>query len=228
VVAEVAERLYQEGVGPHGERIIQHATPKTDEDQAATETRAVARHREEHPFASASEINAERMQHALTERELNGENLTTAHAQGNKPTARALHSLADLLGAQKAALEADHARYENWSAQTVGLREEGGKARAELARRGQASEARPDETTLEWWRRFERDCQAFEQHLVDLEAQAETNGTPWPPQPTAEHEAPPEAEQSNEADLNTAWSAEILEQPSYEPEPDELEATAEI
>ena len=52
----------------------------------------------------------------------------------------------------------------------------GGKARAELARRGQASEARPGETTLEWWQRFERDCQAFEQHLVNLEAQAETEG----------------------------------------------------
>ncbi len=59
VQAEVAERLYQEGVGPHGERIIQHATPKTDEDQAAAETLAIARYREEHPFASASEINAE-------------------------------------------------------------------------------------------------------------------------------------------------------------------------
>src|SRR5260370_42709477 len=60
VQAEVAERLYQEGVGPHGERIIQHATPKTDEDQAEAEAAAVARYREEHPFASASEINAER------------------------------------------------------------------------------------------------------------------------------------------------------------------------
>ena len=60
VQAEVAERLYQEGVGPHGERIIQHAAPKTDEDQAAAEAAAIARYREEHPFASASEINAER------------------------------------------------------------------------------------------------------------------------------------------------------------------------
>ena len=60
VVAEVAERLYQEGVGPHRERIIQHAIPKSDEDQAAAEAAAVARYREEHPFASASEINAER------------------------------------------------------------------------------------------------------------------------------------------------------------------------
>jgi TrwC relaxase len=60
VQADVAERLYQEGVGPHGERIIQHAAPKTDENQAAAEAAAVARYREEHPFASASEINAER------------------------------------------------------------------------------------------------------------------------------------------------------------------------
>jgi TrwC relaxase len=55
VQAEVAERLYQEGVGSHSERIISHATPKTDENQAA----AIARYKEEHPFASASEINAE-------------------------------------------------------------------------------------------------------------------------------------------------------------------------
>ena len=102
------------------------------------------------------------------------------------------------------------------------------KARAELIRRGQASQARPDETTLEWWQRFERDCQAFEQHLASLEAQAETEGTPWPPQPTAEHQVPPEAERSDEADLNTAWSAEIRDEPGYEPEPDVLEATAEI
>ena len=60
VVAEVAERLYQEGVGPHGERIIKHATPKTGEDQAAAETLAIARYKDQHPFASASEILAAR------------------------------------------------------------------------------------------------------------------------------------------------------------------------
>ena len=31
--AEVAERLYQEGIGPSRERIIRHADPKSDEDQ---------------------------------------------------------------------------------------------------------------------------------------------------------------------------------------------------
>jgi hypothetical protein len=53
-------------------------------------------------------------------------------------------------------------------------------------------------------------------------------GRPWPPQPTSGHEVSPEVEQDNEADLDTVWSAEILEQPSYEPEADMPEATAEI
>ena len=60
VEAAAAERLYQEGVAPGGERIIQHAAPKTGEDQAAAEALAIARYREEHPFACASEINVER------------------------------------------------------------------------------------------------------------------------------------------------------------------------
>jgi conjugative relaxase-like TrwC/TraI family protein len=151
-----------------------------------------------------------------------------AELDDDQATSKALHSLADLLEAQKAALEADHARHENWSAETAERREDGAKARAELARRGQAAEAEPEETTLEWWQRFERDCQAFEKHLVHLETQAEAEGRSWPPQPTRGHEAPSEVERSSEAGLNTVWSAEIQEQPSYAPEPDMPEATAEI
>jgi len=151
-----------------------------------------------------------------------------AEAQGDEATATGLRSLADLLATQKATLEAEHTRHENWSATTAGLREEGGKSRAELAHRGQASEPRPGETMLDWWRRFDRDCQAFEKHLANLEAQAGTEGRPWPPQPAGEHEVPAEAERSGEADLNTAWRAEIPDQPSYEREADAPEATAEI
>jgi hypothetical protein len=149
-----------------------------------------------------------------------------AAAKGDQATAKALHSLADLLGTQKAALEADHTEHENWSAETAGLREEGGKARAELGRRGQAAEAKPQETTLEWWQRFERDCQVFEQHLDNLKAQAEAEGQPWPPEPDAEYEASPVVERGSEARLN----AEISDQASYEPEPepDMPEASAEI
>ena len=50
------------------------------------------------------------------------------------------------------------------------------------------------------------------------------------PQPTAERQVTPEAERSNEPDLDTAWSAEIRDEPSYKPEPEPgmPEATAEI
>ena len=152
-----------------------------------------------------------------------------AEAQGDEATARRLHCLADLLGTRKAALEVGHAEHETWSARTAGLREDGDKAHVELGRRGQATEPRPGETNLEWWR-FGRDCQSFEQHLASLEAQAGTDGTPWPPQPVAEHQLPADADRDKEADLDTTWSAEILEEPSCEPEPEaEMpEATAEL
>ena len=153
-----------------------------------------------------------------------------AEAQGDEATATALRSLADLLGTREESLEVGHAQHENWSAETAGLREEGAKARAELARRGQASEPGPGETTLEWWQRFECDCKEFEKQLVELKAQAETEGQPWPPQPSTEHETAPETERINQADLDTIWSVEVCDESSYEPEPDPSmpEATAEI
>ena len=179
--------------------------------------------------AAPKDVSAELKDTALGEADQR-QAAADAEAQGDERAAEALHSVADLLATRKAALEADHARYETWSAETAGSREDGAKAHAELARRGQATEATPEETTLEWWQRFERDCQAFEQHLVSLEAQAETEGRPWPTQPTAERQVTPEVEQSNEPDLDTAWSAEIRQESSYEsaPEPDMPEATAEI
>jgi conjugative relaxase-like TrwC/TraI family protein len=179
--------------------------------------------------AGPKDVSAELKNTALAEADQR-QAAVEAQAQGDEGAAKALHALADLLETQKTALEVDHARHENWSAETAGRREDGAKARAELTRRGQARDAGPEETTLEWWQRFELDCQAFEQHLINLEAQAERDGKPWPPQPTAEHQVAPELEQSNEPDLDTAWSAEIRDEPSYEPEPeaDAPEATAEI
>ena len=47
-------------------------------------------------------------------------------------------------------------------------------------------------------------------------------------QQTREHEVPAEVERSGEPGLNTGWRAEIPDQPSYEPEADAPEATAEI
>jgi hypothetical protein len=212
---------------------ITHLEIRDEEQLYRAMTRGELEAKEQHArrayAAAPKDVSADLKTTALAEADQR-QAAAEAEAQGDEVTTKALHSLADLLGTQKAALEADHVKHENWSAQTAGLREEGGKARAELARRGQASEARLEETTLEWWQHFERDCQAFEQHLVNLEAQAETEGRPWPPQPTAEHQVTPEAEQNNEPDLDSAWSAEIRDEPSYEPEPESEmpEATAEI
>ena len=68
-------------------------------------------------------------------------------------------------------------------------------------------------------------------HPMTMAASAHRNQSkPWPPQPTAEHQVTVEAEPSGEADLDTAWSAEIRDEPSCEsePEPDMPEASAEI
>jgi hypothetical protein len=151
-----------------------------------------------------------------------------AEAQGDPATAEALHCLADVLETQKVALEADHAEHENWSAQTAGRREDGAKARAELARRGQASEACPGETNLEWWQRFERDCQAFDRHLANLKAQAETEGQPWPPEPAAQPGASPGADPLTPEPAAEAYTRVLINEPELEadvPEPQaELEA----
>jgi hypothetical protein len=149
-----------------------------------------------------------------------------AELDGDQAAAKALHSLADLLGTQKTALEADHARHENWSAETAGRREDGAKARAELARRGQAAEAEPEETTLEWWQRFEHDCQAFDQHLANLQAEAETDGQPWPPEPAAEHGVSPEVESVTSAPAAEACTWAFVHEP--EPEAAAPEPQAEL
>jgi hypothetical protein len=149
-----------------------------------------------------------------------------AELDGSPATAKALHSLADLLATQKTALEANHARHENWSAETSGRREEGAKARAELTRRGQPPEAGPKETPLEWWQRFERDCQAFDQHLANLQAQAQTEGKPWPPEPRAQHEVSPQAEPATPAPAAEAHTRALIYEP--EPETDASEPQAEL
>ena len=96
----------------------------------------------------------------------------------------------------------------------------------ELARRGQAAEAGPEETNLEWWQRFERDCQAFDRHLANLKAQAETEGQPWPPEPAVEHEVSPEAEPATPEPAAEAYTRALANEP--EPEADASEAEAEL
>ena len=164
--------------------------------------------------AGPKDVSAELKHTALAEADQR-QAAVGAEAQGDEATAKALRSLADLLETQKAALDADQAEHENWSTKTAGLREEGGKARAELARRGQATETRPGETTLEWWQRFERSVRS-------------SNSTSPPsrhkPEPKAGHgprsrprtRSPGRGRAEQRSRPGTAWRAEVPDEPTYE------------
>ena len=190
-----------------------------------SELEARERHAQLAYAAGPKDVSAELKNTALAEADQR-QAAVEAQAQGDEPTAKALHSLADLLATRKAALEADHAEHENWSAQTAELREGGAKAHIELARRGQASEPRPSETMLEWWQRFEHDCQLLEQHLANLKAQAESKGQPWPPEPAAKHEVSSAVEPTTPGPAAEARMRALVDEP--EPEADVTEPQAEL
>ena len=91
-----------------------------------------------------------------------------AHAQHDHTGAASATALAAQLAAERQRLEADNARYEQWSADTRATRDTAGKATAELQRRGQAQperepQAQPEDepqTTAGWWRQFQADAEA--------------------------------------------------------------------
>jgi hypothetical protein len=97
-----------------------------------------------------------------------------AEVQYDKIGAASARTLAAQLAAERQRLEAGHARYEQWAADTHGTRETAGKARAELHRRGQAQpggehQAQPHDepkTTTVWWREFEADLQAADRAIA--------------------------------------------------------------
>jgi len=104
-------------------------------------------------------------------------------------SALALH-----MTAERERLEADHARYEQWAADTLATRQTAGKAKAELHRRGQPQpdrEPQPQPTNqpqpiTDWWHMFEVDIQAVERALARQRQAAIDAGQPWPPQRTPE------------------------------------------
>ena len=79
------------------------------------------------------QITAAPMDRADAWRQAAGARTRHDHTAAANATALAAH-----LAAQRQRLEADHARYEQWSASTRVIRDTAGKATAELQRRGQA------------------------------------------------------------------------------------------
>jgi hypothetical protein len=88
-----------------------------------------------------------------------------------------------------------NAAYEGWSGMTAEIRDSAGKAKAELARRGEAEEE-PQQDSGEWWRELEANAEGVDRALAAQRAEAQAQGLPWPPEPEpgSEEEAHMEAE----------------------------------
>jgi len=106
--------------------------------------------------------------------------------------ARNSASLAKVLAAEKAGLEAAAAKAGAWSRETAEIRDRAGKAKAELQRRGPKPEpvkveagAEPvkAESEADWWAELEAGVSGAERALEAEHAKAEADSSPWPPEP---------------------------------------------
>ena len=128
-------------------------------------------------------------------------------------------ALAGLITGERQRLEAATARYEQWSAETSGSRQTGGKASAELQRRGltpepgdqrQADLDQQPQTMIEWWQQFEANCAAVDLAIEREHQAAVAEGKPWPPErnpqpaPNGRPEADLESHTRTEAEAGTA------------------------
>jgi hypothetical protein len=114
-----------------------------------------------------------------------------AKVRGDAVVAEGAGLLAAQHAGRQADLEGQMAAYEKWSASTAAERELGGKARAELDRRGYEPPppeydgprtASGDLDLVAWWKEFESDIAEVER-AIDREHQAALDeGRPWPPQ----------------------------------------------
>ncbi len=135
-----------------------------------------------------------------------------AHTRRDHPGAASATALAAQLAAERQRLEADNARYEQWSVDTHATRDTAGKATAELQRRGHAqpesqpqqrSENEPQQMTG-WWQQLEADAEAVNCADASEHQAASDAGEPWPSQRTLEIDPPsvpspaPEASSENE------------------------------
>jgi hypothetical protein len=112
-----------------------------------------------------------------------------AQARGDQAGTANAEKLARLLASHRQQLEASAARYEQWSATTLDVRETAGKAKAELERRGLAPqpagpqhaghESEP-QTMADWLAELDRDLEAASTALAAQHAHAEAAGQPWP------------------------------------------------
>jgi hypothetical protein len=133
-----------------------------------------------------------------------------AHTRHDRVGAASATALAAQLAAERQRLEADNARYEQWTAHTHATRDTAGQATAELQRRGHAQpdgepHRQPEDgpqLMAGWWQQLEADADAV--NCADpSEYQADSDaGEPWPSERTLEIDPPsvpsPDPEGSSE------------------------------
>lgn len=125
-------------------------------------------------------------------------------------------ALARTMAAEKTRLEVMHSTYQSWSESTAATRGTGGKAKAELARRGLKPE--PQQSEVEWWRQFEADLEGVDRAIEREHQAAIDNGLPWPPERKPSAATKPEPEHSQaEPELEMEPSPEPSAEPEAEP-----------
>ena len=113
-----------------------------------------------------------------------------AQAQHDHTGAASATALAAQLAAERQRLEADNARYEQWSADTHATRDAAGKATAELQRRGHAQpdgepHRQPEDEPQQmagWWQQLEADAEAVNCADASEHQAASDTGEPRPSQ----------------------------------------------
>ena len=113
-----------------------------------------------------------------------------AEARHDHTAAASATALAAQLAAERQRLEANNARYEQWSADTHATRDAAGKATAELQRRGHAQpdgepHPQPEDEPQQmagWWQQLEADAEALNCADASEHQAASDTGEPWPSQ----------------------------------------------
>jgi conjugative relaxase-like TrwC/TraI family protein len=206
----------------------------------------------ERAMAAAPEDQTERLRETAAARQNAWVRHAAAVEAGKAEDAERAKATASSIEAHEADLAARTADYEAWSARTAAEREEAGRARAELARRGpdprygggsgprgpdgpddpDGGPRKPDGDLdlVAWHRTFESDLAKVDAALTAQREKAEAAGEPWPPpHPKAEPAGPGilaslDEPEPEQAKATTEPQPDPEPEPAAEPEPAEAKA----
>jgi hypothetical protein len=144
-----------------------------------------------------------------------------AQIRNDQAEAASASALAAELAARRQQLEAGNAKYEAWADQTRSARENGGKAAAELHRRGH-TQPQPEQhaqpgnepetvTETDWFRELDDNLQGVDRAITRERQAAADAGQPWPPGPQPEPESTAESHETSQWWRHFEADADALE-----------------